>query len=171
MPISCRFSDSGVGETEAYTLYNENGNKRRVFQNFLDAKTGDKVIGYASTPTLQIVALGEIARETDAQQLYFRKTEQLLNPVDYSEIKKCSELQNMECMAGGGRGTLFKVTPEEYQILMEIIRAENPLPASASLPSYTDADLNICCKRNRTSFYKVRPVWEKHLPPNGWHTC
>ena len=139
-PDVWRFSDIGVGETEAYTLYNENGNKRRVFQNFLDAKTGDKVIGYASTPTLQIVALGEIARETDARQLYFRKTEQLLNPVDYSEIKKCSELQNMECMAGGGRGTLFKVTPEEYQILMEIIRAENPLPASAAMPSYADAD-------------------------------
>ena len=39
-----------VGEVQDYTLYNDNGNKRRVFQNFLDAKAGDMVIGYESTP-------------------------------------------------------------------------------------------------------------------------
>jgi hypothetical protein len=39
----------------------------------LDAKVGDMVIGYASTPTLQVVALGEIAKDTDDKHLYFRK--------------------------------------------------------------------------------------------------
>lgn len=29
------FSDIKIGEEQSYTLYNENGNKRRVFQNFL----------------------------------------------------------------------------------------------------------------------------------------
>ena len=85
------------------------------------------VIGYASTPTLQVVALGEIAKDTDDKHLYFRKTEQLLTPIDYSIIKGYEELQGMECMVGGGRGTLFKVTEDEYQVLMEIIRKENPL--------------------------------------------
>ena len=32
------YSDIAVGEVQSYTLYNENGNKRRIFQNFLDAK-------------------------------------------------------------------------------------------------------------------------------------
>lgn len=86
-PDVWKFSDINVGETMEYTLLNENGNKRRVYQNFLDAKAGDMVIGYASTPTLQVVALGEIAKDTDDKHLYFRKTEQLLNPIDYSIIK------------------------------------------------------------------------------------
>lgn len=139
-PDVWKFSDINVGETMEYTLVNENGNKRRVYQNFLDAKAGDMVIGYASTPTLQVVALGEIAKDTDDKHLYFRKTEQLLNPIDYSIIKGYEELQEMECMAGGGRGTLFKVTEDEYQVLMEIIRKENPLSTTNTLASYSDSD-------------------------------
>ena len=137
-PEVWKFSDINVGEVIEYTLLNENGNKRRVYQNFLDAKAGDIVIGYASTPTLQVVALGEIAKDTDEQHLYFRKTEQLLNPIDYSIIKGYEELQGMECMAGGGRGTLFKVTENEYQLLMEIIRKDNPVLTSDSIDIYTD---------------------------------
>ena len=137
-PEVWKFSDINVGEVIEYTLLNENGNKRRVYQNFLDAKAGDIVIGYASTPTLQVVALGEIAKDTDEQYLYFRKTEQLLNPIDYSIIKGYEELRSMECMAGGGRGTLFKVTEDEYQLLMELIRKENPILTSGSIDIYTD---------------------------------
>ena len=137
-PEVWKFSDINVGEVIEYTLLNENGNKRRVYQNFLDAKAGDIVIGYASTPTLQVVALGEIAKDTDEQHLYFRKTEQLLNPIDYSIIKGYEELRSMECMAGGGRGTLFKVTEDEYLLLMELIRKENPILTSGSIDIYTD---------------------------------
>ena len=139
-PDVWKFSDINVGETIEYTLLNENGNKRRVYQNFLDAKAGDIVIGYASTPTLQVVALGEIAKDTDDEHLYFKKTEQLLNPIDYSIIKGYEELQDMECMAGGGRGTLFKVTDDEYQVLMEIIRKENPLSMANITLTYTDSE-------------------------------
>lgn len=139
-PDVWRFSDINVGDIIEYTLLNENGNKRRVYQNFLDAKAGDMVIGYASTPTLQVVALGEIAKDTDGKHLYFRKTEQLLSPIDYSIIKGYEELQGMECMAGGGRGTLFKITEDEYQILMEIIRKENPLSMLSPLATYSDSD-------------------------------
>ena len=139
-PDVWKFSDINVGETVEYTLVNENGNKRRVYQNFLDAKIGDIVIGYASTPILQVVALGEIAKDTDNEYLYFRKTEQLLNPIDYSTIKGYEELHGMECMAGGGRGSLFKVTEDEYQVLMDIIRQENPLSNTNAPAAYSDSD-------------------------------
>ena len=33
------YSSLRVGEEQTYTLYNDNGNKRRIFQNFLDAKS------------------------------------------------------------------------------------------------------------------------------------
>lgn len=52
------FADIAVGEVQSYTLYNENGNKRRIFQNFLDVRTGDMIICYESNPVKQIVALG-----------------------------------------------------------------------------------------------------------------
>ena len=44
------FSNIRVNEIQSYTLLNENGNKRRIYQNFLDAKTGDLIIGYEATP-------------------------------------------------------------------------------------------------------------------------
>lgn len=51
------FSDIAVGEVQSYTLLNDNGNKRRIFQNFLDAKAGDLIIGYESNPIKQVVAI------------------------------------------------------------------------------------------------------------------
>ena len=46
-----------LGDEQEYTLLNENGHKRRIYQNFLDAKAGDKVICYETTPTKQIIGL------------------------------------------------------------------------------------------------------------------
>lgn len=157
-PDVWKFSDIDVGEIIEYTLVNENGNKRRVYQNFLDAKAGDLVIGYASTPTLQVVALGEIAKDTDDKHLYFRKTEQLLNPIDYSTIRGYEELHNMECLAGGGRGTLFKVTEDEYQVLMEIIRKENPLSATQTLEAYSDSDFLNEVYMSSTDLHKLKAL-------------
>lgn len=71
------FSGIAVGEVQDYTLYNENGNKRRIFQNFLDARPGDMVIGYESYPVKQIVAIARISAEQDGEKLYFEKTEGL----------------------------------------------------------------------------------------------
>ena len=62
-----------VGEVQDYTLYNDNGNKRRIFQNFLDAKAGDMIIGYESTPVKQVVAILKISAEQDGKSIYFEK--------------------------------------------------------------------------------------------------
>lgn len=160
-PNVWKFSDINIGDTIEYTLLNESGNKRRVYLNFLDAKAGDLVIGYASTPTLQVVALGEIAKDTDDTFLYFRKTEQLLAPIDYSIIKSYEELQNMECMAGGGRGTLFKLTEEEYNILIEIIRKENPQSNSMTDIPYTEKDFLETVYMQGSTLQKLKALLKK----------
>lgn len=160
-PNVWKFSDINIGDTIEYTLLNESGNKRRVYQNFLEAKAGDWVIGYASTPTLQVVALGEIAKDTDDTFLYFRKTEQLLGPIDYSVIKSYEELQNMECMVGGGRGTLFKLTEEEYNILIEIIRKENPLSNPMMEVPYTDKDFLEAVYMQSNTLKKLKALLKK----------
>ncbi|MBR4381186.1 MAG: EVE domain-containing protein [Bacteroidaceae bacterium] len=124
-----------VGEEQDYTLYNERGNKRKIFQNFLDAKAGDVVIGYEATPTKQIVGLLEISKAADEKSLYFKMAEKLPTPIDLSSFKKIQELKNMEYMKNP-QGSLFKVTPDEFDVIMDIIRDENPLPKEEVIETY-----------------------------------
>ena len=120
--------DWELGEDIDYTLYNEKGNKRRVFKHFLEAKPGDLVIAYESTPKLQIVALGRVVSETDGEILYIRKTEELLSPVPYDDIQYNPILKTSEPVLNRCQGSLFKLTQNEYDEVMRLIRKDNPLP-------------------------------------------
>ena len=133
------FSDLPVGEIQSYTLYNEAGNKRRIFQNFLDAKVGDLLIGYESNPVKQIVALGRITAEHDNKNIMFEKTEGLANPVDYAVLKECPELEKMEFFQNPN-GSLFKLTSGEYDFIMDIIREGNPLQRESTIKRYEKND-------------------------------
>ncbi len=128
-----------VGETQSYTLYNRNGNKRRIFQNFLDVRAGDAVIGYESNPVKQIVALCKITAEQDGEKIQFEKTEGLISPIDYAALKSIPELEKTEFFTNPN-GSLFKLTKGEYDIIMDVIREENPLPDEQHIPPYTKED-------------------------------
>ena len=130
------YSQIADGETQNFTLYNESGNKRRVFQNFLDVRVGDYVICYESNPVKQIVALGKIVRENDGKDIIFEKVETLSTPIDYSSFKDCVELQSMEFLTNA-TGSLFKMTEEEYNFVMDIIREENPVVVTNELEQYS----------------------------------
>ncbi|OON85764.1 restriction endonuclease [Oribacterium sp. C9] len=134
------FADISIGEVQSYTLYNDNGNKRRIFQNFLDAKPGDLVIGYESNPVKQVVALARISQENDGKNLYFEKVEGLSVPIDYAALKDIAELERMEYFQNP-QGSLFKLTKGEYDLIMDMIREENPLPENTEqLETYTRED-------------------------------
>ncbi len=133
------FSDLPIGEVQAYTLFNDNGNKRRIFQNFLDAKAGDLIIGYESNPVKQVVAIGRISAEQDGEKMFFEKIEGLVSPIDYSVLKNCSELEKMEYFVNP-QGSLFKLTKGEYEFIVDMIREENPLVAKDELAKYTKSD-------------------------------
>jgi len=135
-PKIWRFSDIDIGETQRYTLYNENGNKRRIFQNFLDAKAGDLIIGYESYPVKQVVALAKVLEESDGEYLYFEKTEGLVTPIDYATLKNCPELEKMEYFQNP-QGSLFKLTKEEYDFIEDIIREENPITPKENMETYS----------------------------------
>jgi len=132
-PKIWRFSDISVGSEQSYTLYNENGNKRRVFQNFLDAKAGDMVIGYESTPVKQVVAIARIVREQDGNELWFEKVEGLSTPIDYKMLKDCPELENMEYF-NQPQGSLFRLTKDEFDFILDVIRDENPATSETAAP-------------------------------------
>lgn len=134
------FTDIKVGEEQSYTLYNENGNKRRVFQNFLDAKVGDIVIGYEANPVKKVVAIARITQANDGKAVYFEKVEGLAAPIEYLALKECPELEKMEFFVQPN-GSLFKLTKGEYDFIMDIIREENPLKQpDAIAQKYTKED-------------------------------
>lgn len=133
------FSNLQTGHVQEYTLFNENGNKRRVFQNFLDARAGDLVIGYESNPVKQVVALAKVRAANDGKKICFEKTESLVNPIDYRTLKECPELQQMEFFQNPN-GTFFKLTKDEYEFIMDMIREENPLTSKDMNTPYTKKD-------------------------------
>lgn len=133
------YSDLAVGDAIDYTLYNENGNKRRIFQNFLDARVGDIVICYEGHPVKQIVGLGKVIKEQDGEVLYVEKTEGLVSPIDYSTLKDAPELEQMEYFVNP-QGSLFKVTKDEYEYILDLIREENPVRDATSFEPYSKDD-------------------------------
>lgn len=124
-----------VGEEQGYTLYNTAGNKRRIFQHFLDARTGDKVICYEANPTKQITGLAVISKESDGERICFKKEETLASPIDLSIIKSMPELAGMEFLVNPN-GSFFHLTEKEYTTLLNLIRDEND-EAAPTTPTET----------------------------------
>lgn len=129
-------SEWTVGAEQYYTLLNENGRKRRIYQNFVNAKVGDAVICYESNPTKQILCLATVSKASDGERIYFKKVETLANGIDYATFKDVPELQQMECLVNPN-GSFFKLTAEEYDVLMDIIRESNPLAPAKTAKLYT----------------------------------
>ena len=132
-------SEMKVGDEQDYTLYNENGHQRRIFQHFLNAKEGDVVIGYESTPTKQVVGLLTISKANDGKSVFFKKTETFPEPINYSTLMTTPGLGNMEYMKNQ-QGSFFKVTADEYDIIMELVRGDNPIPKQEKKEKYTKSN-------------------------------
>ena len=151
------FSKMKVGDIQDYTLYNENGNPRRVFQNFVNAKKGDIVIGYEANPVKQIVAIAEIDTPSDGQHICFKKTESLQYPIDYATFKDAPELKSMEFIQNKN-GSLFKVAPDEYEYLIDLIRESNPKEDNKLLEGYTQADFLNEVYMSKEDYTKLRSL-------------
>lgn len=153
-------SSMPIGEVQDYTLYNDNGNKRRIFQNFLDAKAGDMVIGYESTPVKQIVAILRVSAEQDGQKIYFEKVEGLSSPIDFSTLKECPELEKMEYFSMT-QGSLFKLTRGEYDFIIDMIREENLTSSDNGNAKYTKADFLRDVYMTEAKYNRLKAVLEK----------
>lgn len=129
-----------IGGEQNYTLYNDNGHKRRVFQNFLDVKAGDLVIGYEANPVKKIVAICQITQGSDGKSIRFKKTEGLAVPIEYEALRDCPELASMQFFLQPN-GSLFKLSQDEYDFIMDAIREVNPLSKDdTAVPKYTKKD-------------------------------
>lgn len=136
------FQDLPVGESVEYTVKNDNGNKRRIPANFEQAREGDIVIGYEANPVKKIVALAKVAKASDGETIRFVKTEELTEPISWFDFKDIPELQEMEFIRNQN-GSFFRLTPAEYETILNLIRQENPerednpLMRKAELTPYT----------------------------------
>lgn len=102
----------------------------------MDAKAGDLIIGYESSPVKQVVAIAKVTRENDAENFYFEKIEGFATPIDYATLKSSSELERMEFFTNP-QGSLFKLTTGEYNFIMDLIREENPVAQKDTLEFYS----------------------------------
>lgn len=122
------FRTDPVGSVQTYTSHNEAGNKRQKFKYFSAVKPGDILIGYVTTPDKEIVALCEITKAlhgTPGQEVIeFRKTEQFAEPVTWDELQALPALAQCEPILSN-QGSLFAVTPDEYDAIRALIDARN----------------------------------------------
>lgn len=135
------FSNINVGEKIEYTSVNDNGNKRRIYQNYLDAKKGDRIIAYESTPVKAIVGICEVEQELNNNALLIKKIEQLVNPISLCDIQKQEELKNIEYLRNA-QGSLFKLEKEEYNLIYDMIREANPKIIKTNIKFSVDDFLN-----------------------------
>lgn len=134
-PSIWSFSSLKVGDTIDYTSRGESGHKRKVYSNYENAKAGDMVIAYESSPKKMITGLCKIVSKDVNNNIKVEKIETLINPVEYDEFKDLEELQNMEFIRSP-QGSLFRLTQEEYDVLMDLIKCKNQPPKA--WPDYSE---------------------------------
>lgn len=120
------FYNIGIGKTIDYTRVNELGNKRRIYQNFIDIKIGDTAIAYESTPTKEVIGLYEVLNKTD-DYLTLKKIEQLENTISHKNLMENEIIKKSEPSINRFQGSLFKLTKEEYEVIYDMIRELNPI--------------------------------------------
>lgn len=119
-PKIWNFSRIKNGESFSYSCLTEKGNKKKIFSYFNEARPGDIVFCYESTSKKQLVGVSVVTRALSNNQLTFKKIFTLKNPISYKELEDNKELKNLEFIVKK-QGTLFKVNPNEYSVIRELI--------------------------------------------------
>ena len=122
-PKYWKIEDYSVGQEQSYTTHNERGNKRRIYDYFTQAKPGDLILGYASTPIKKVVAIFEVSKglhideDTGEEQISFVIQKFLPDPVSWLDLKEIPELKDCEVL-NNNQGSLFKLKKEEYDTIL-----------------------------------------------------
>lgn len=126
----------GQGQVQFYTSLNEKGNKRRIFKYFEEIKPGDFLIGYETTPIKKVKALFEVTKKSK-KGFEFKVNELFSHQVSWSELLKDAILQKSEVFRNN-QGSLFKLTEDEFNHLLELGRREK----SDYIPSSPESEDN-----------------------------
>ena len=108
-----------IGGIQTYSLFNDNGNKRRVFNYFLEAKQGDFLVIYESSPNKKVVGLGRICKEQDGEEIGFEIVKKFNSPINLATIQQHPILSNIEYLKSP-QGSLFKLSEKEYDCIINL---------------------------------------------------
>jgi 5-methylcytosine-specific restriction protein B len=117
------------GDIQSYTTYNDRGNKRVIYKYFQEVQPGDLVIGYESSPVKKIKAIFEIIqgihKDTNQNEIIKFKIKEIFQvPVELEYLKNLQELEKCEPLIQN-QGSLFKLKPEEFVIIRDLIDEKN----------------------------------------------
>ena len=115
-----------VGETQNYTAFNENGNKRQKYKYFETIKPGDLIIGYETTPVKKVKGLFEVTSRSK-DEFVFKVLEKFTHQVSWTELLQDDILKQSEVFINN-QGSLFKLTAAEYNRLLEYVKKGSPEP-------------------------------------------
>ena len=124
-PRVFRFKDFDNGDLFAYSSVNEDGSDRKIHNNFLEAKKGEKVLIYESVPVGRIIGICEIEKEFKDDMLCFKKLETFTEYVRRTDIEQNRDIVNIEPFRYQ-EGIFFKLSEDEYKAIYNIIREMNP---------------------------------------------
>ena len=124
-PSIWSFNEINIGETVEYTLYNEVGNKRRVFENFGKVRKGEPIICYESSPTGAVIALAEIAEESNGQCIFIRKTQAIETPLSLNNLLKHPATKDRFSKI---QGSLFEMDKIQYDTVVSLISGPTEAP-------------------------------------------
>jgi MoxR-like ATPase len=137
-PKVWNFEETEVGQKQTYTSHNEKGNKRQKFRYFQEAKPGDLVVGYVTSPQKEVVAICKITKGLHqtgkGEEIEFEKIEQLAQPIAYQTLQANPDLANSEPVINN-QGSLFRLTEQEFEIIRSLIDETN-LPLSVEIGPY-----------------------------------
>ena len=128
------------GQVQFYTTLNEKGNKRRIFKYFEEIKPSDLLIGYETTPIKKVKALFEVTKKTK-EGFEFKVNEFFTHQITWSELIEDAIMKESEVFRNN-QGSLFKLTEEEFNHLLELGRTKaleaDPIsPESEDNPVYS----------------------------------
>lgn len=136
-PSIWSFDNIKVGETIQYTSHTDKGTKRNIYKYFDEARKGDIVIGYETSPTRAVVAILKVSREHDGETIEFQKTMTMEKPIPLDSIRSEAVLRGSLESIQGMIGSFFKVKQNEYEIIIEMIDGVTTDPAE----TYTKENL------------------------------
>lgn len=117
-----------IGHEEFYTPYNKQGTMRRLPQAFKNAKPGDTILIYVTSPQRYLWGIATVTaglQDTDQQELRFRLETQFDRRVPLEEMK--AETGLAQCVPLiQPQGSLFPLTSDEFRIL-KALAERNPV--------------------------------------------
>lgn len=119
--------------------------KRNLARNFEAAKPGDFIFGYLARPHKQIVALARVEQELEEREengalkegILIKPVEMLARPLDWRKLATHPSLQNSEPVRMNARGSMFRLSVDEAQVLADMLNAEGN---SVTLPTEARGD-------------------------------